>query len=143
MVPNVHDPEFWQRGPDDDLAELRRTCPVALQPEARFWAVSGHEQIVAMSKDSGTYSSAKGVLIGDLKRTVTGAESILYVDPPRHVAMRRIVNRGFTVRRVAQLEPVVERIVAEVLDEIDPTVPIDAVDDDRAPVLILMIAHML
>jgi cytochrome P450 len=143
VVPNVGDPEFWERGPDDELAQLRRSCPVAMVPEAGFWAVSGHEQIVAMSKDSGTYSSAKGVLIGDLKRTVTGAESILYVDPPRHVAMRRIVNRGFTVRRVAQLEPVVERIVAEVLDAIDPTVPIDAVDAVSAPVPILMIAHML
>ena len=143
VVPNVGDPEFWERGPDDELAQLRRSCPVAMVPEAGFWAVPGHEQIVAMSKDPGTYSSAKGVLIGDLKRTVTGAESILYVDPPRHVAMRRIVNRGFTVRRVAQLEPVVERIVAEVLDAIDPTVPIDAVDAVSAPVPILMIAHML
>jgi cytochrome P450 len=82
-------------------------------------------------------------LIGDLKRTVTGTESILYVDPPRHVAMRRIVNRGFTVRRVAQLTPILERIVDDVLDAIDPETPIDAVDAISAPVPILMIAHML
>src|SRR6478672_4404317 len=143
VVPNVGDPEFWKRGPDYELAQLRRSCPVAMVPEAGFWAVSGHEQIVAMSKDSGTYSSAKGVLIGDLKRTVTGTESILYVDPPRHVAMRRIVNRGFTVRRVAQLAPIIERIVADVLDAIDPAMPIDAVDAIGAPVPILVIAHML
>ena len=76
-----------------------------------------------ISKDPATFSSAKGVLIGDLKRTVTGTESILYVDPPRHVAMRRIVNRGFTVRRVAQLTPILEGIVADVLDAIDPSEP--------------------
>lgn len=143
MVPNVHDPEFWQYGPDRELAELRRGCPVARHPEAGFWTVAGHEQIVAISKNPATYSSSKGVLIGDLKRTVTGTESILYVDPPRHVAMRRIVNKGFTVRRVAELAPIVERITCEVLDAIDPTVPIDAVDAISAPVPILVIAHLL
>lgn len=142
-VPDVHDPEFWQREPDAPLAELRRTCPVAWQPEAGFWTVSGHAEVLEISKDPATYSSAKGVLIGDRKRTVTGAESILYVDPPRHVAMRRIVNRAFTVRRVAELAPVIERIVADVLDAIDPDQPIDAVDAISAPVPILVIAHML
>jgi cytochrome P450 len=141
-LPNVQDPEFWQRGPDDELAELRRNCPVARQ-EAGFWTVAAHDDIVRISKDPASFSSSKGVLIGDLKRTVAGTESILYVDPPRHVAMRRIVNRGFTVRRVAELTPILERIVADVLDAIDPDAPIDAVDAISAPVPILMIAHML
>jgi cytochrome P450 len=142
-VPNVHDPEFWQRGPDQELAELRRGCPVAANPEAGYWTVAAHDDIVRISKDPASFSSSKGVLIGDLKRTVTGTESILYVDPPRHVAMRRIVNRGFTVRRVAQLAPLLEQIVTDVLDAIDPSVPIDAVDAISAPVPILMIAQML
>jgi cytochrome P450 len=142
-VPNVHDPEFWRQGPDDELAELRRGCPVARQPEAGFWTVARHDEIVRISKDPTTFSSSKGVLIGDLKRTVTGTESILYVDPPRHVAMRRIVNRGFTVRRVAQLTPILEQLVTDALDEIDAGAPIDAVDAISAPVPILMIANML
>ena len=65
-VPDIADPEFWQRGPDDEFAELRRGCPVARQPEAGYWVVAGHEEIVAISKDPATYSSAKGVLIGDI-----------------------------------------------------------------------------
>ena len=142
-VPDVHDPEFWQGGPDDELADFRRSCPVALQPAAGFWVVAGHGEIVQISKDPATYSSARGVLIGDRKRKVTGAESILYVDPPRHVAMRRIVNKGFTVRRVEQLTPVVEDIVTRALDAIDADAPIDAVDAISAPVPILVIAHML
>lgn len=142
-VPDVADPEFWRREPDPALAELRRRCPVAPRPDGRFRMVSAHDDIVAMSKDPATYTSSKGVLIGDLKRTVTGTESILYVDPPRHVAMRRIVNRGFTVRKVAELAPVVQRIVRDVLDAIDPTAPVDVVDALCAPVPILVIAHML
>ena len=142
-VPHVDDPEFWRNDPDGQLAEFRRACPVGRESDGAFWLVSGHEQIVGISKDPETYSSSKGVLIGDLKRTVAGTESILYVDPPRHVAMRRIVNRGFTVRRIAEQAPVVEAIVERVLGAIDPTVPVDAVDAISAPVPILMIAHML
>ncbi len=142
-TPDVADPEFWNDEPDPALAELRRQCPVAPRADGKFWTVAAHDDIVAMSKDPGTYTSSKGVLIGDLKRTVTGTESILYVDPPRHVAMRRIVNRGFTVRKVAELAPVVERIVNDVLDAIDPTAPVDVVDALCAPVPLLVIAHML
>jgi len=142
-IPDVEVPEFWQHEPDAALAGLRRDCPVARQPTGRFWTVARHDDIVAMSKDPAAYTSSKGVLIGDLKRTVTGTESILYVDPPRHVAMRRIVNRGFTVRRVAELTPVIERIVTDVLDAIDPAQPVDAVDVLCAPVPLLVIAHML
>ncbi len=142
-IPDLEDPEFWQRNPDPALAGLRRDCPVARQPTGRFWTVARHDDIVTMSKDPAVYTSSKGVLIGDLKRTVTGTESILYVDPPRHVAMRRIVNRGFTVRRVTELTPVIERIVAGVLDAIDPARSVDAVDALCAPVPLLVIAHML
>ncbi len=143
QVPNVHDPSFWQSEPDHELGDLQRACPVARHQDEGFWVVASHEEISRISKDPATYTSAKGVLIGDLKREVAAAGSILYVDPPRHVTQRRIVNRAFTVRRVAELAPVVEQIVADVFDAIDPTSPVDAVDAISAPVPILVIAHML
>ncbi len=92
-TPNVHDPLFWQDQPDDELRDLRRACPVAPHQDEGFWVVAGHEDISRISKDPATYSSAKGVLIGDRKRKVAAGDSILYIDPPRHVTHRRIVNR--------------------------------------------------
>jgi cytochrome P450 len=142
-VPDVHDPEFWRGGPDEALREFRLACPVGRHLQAGFWAVAGHDEITRISKDPATFSSAKGVLIGDRGRTVAATDSILYVDPPRHVAQRRVVNKAFTVRKVALLTPVVERIVAEVFDAIDPATPVDAVDAVSAPVPILVMAHML
>jgi cytochrome P450 len=142
-TPKIDDPEFWQRGPDSELADLRRACPVAAMPESGFWAVTGHREIVEMSRDPESFCSSKGVLIGDVKRQVSGNDSILYIDPPRHVTMRRIVNKGFTVRQIAQQAEVVEKIVADVFDAIDPSVPLDAVDAISAPVPLLMIAHLL
>ncbi|SBS71112.1 Linalool 8-monooxygenase [uncultured Mycobacterium sp.] len=142
-APKIDDPEFWRDGPDRELAEFRRRCPVAELPDSGFWAVTGHAQITEMSKDPAAFISSKGVLIGDVNREVSGNDSILYVDPPRHVTMRRIVNRGFTVRRVAQLAELVESIAATVFDDIDPTMPVDAIDAISAPIPLLIIAHML
>jgi cytochrome P450 len=142
-IPPVDDPRFWQQGPDGELAQLRRRCPVAHQPDGRYWVVTGHQQIAEISKDPERFSSARGVLIVDRGRAVAAADSLLYVDPPRHGALRRIVNRGFTVRRVAALQPVIEKIVTDVLDAVAPNAPLDAVDAICAPVPLLVIAHLL
>jgi cytochrome P450 len=44
---------------------------------------------------------------------------IVAADPPEHTRIRRIVNRGFTARRMEQLKPKIEAIVADLLTGID------------------------
>ena len=39
---------------------------------------------------------------------------IIAMDPPRHVRLRRLVNKGFTPRIVAQLEPHVRAITQSI-----------------------------
>ena len=142
-VPPVHDPQFWQQGPDAELGDLRRRCPVTHQFDGQYWVVTGHQQIAEISKDPVSFSSARGVLIVDRGRAVAAADSLLYVDPPRHATLRRIINRGFTVRRIAALRPVIEKIVAEVLDAVEPGAPVDAIEALCAPIPLLVIAHLL
>jgi cytochrome P450 len=43
---------------------------------------------------------------------------IVGADPPQHTRLRRIVNRGFTARRMNQLRPSIEAIVADLLKDI-------------------------
>lgn len=43
---------------------------------------------------------------------------IVAADPPEHTRIRRIVNRGFTARRMAQLRPTIDAIVADLLADI-------------------------
>jgi len=95
-----------------------------------FWVVAGTKTSHGSARTPQRTAPPKGVLIGDRKRAVGAADSILYIDPPRHVTHRRIVNRAFTVRRVAGLAPVVERITRDALEAIDPTAPVEAVDAD-------------
>ena len=93
--------------PYPTYARLRAEAPVYRNDALDFYALSRHADVTAAFRDSGTFSSANGVSV---EPTATGphasrAMSFLAMDPPRHGRMRALVSRGFTPRRVADLEP--------------------------------------
>lgn len=40
------------------------------------------------------------------------------LDPPRHDALRALVSRAFTARRMVDMEPEIPRIAHELLDDV-------------------------
>ena len=46
--------------------------------------------------------------------------SLIFTDPPRHRQMRKLINSGFTRRRVSVLEPKIREIVRGILDGMEP-----------------------
>ncbi|HVB92967.1 MAG TPA: cytochrome P450 [Acidimicrobiales bacterium] len=137
------DPAFLAGNPDPELAELRRGCPVSWQTDAELWAVTGLREIQTVGKDPATFCSGRGVLLSDRGRDIAAEDSLLYLDPPRHEQYRKLVNRAFTPRRVAILEPRVRELTVELLDSIDPSRPVDLVDALCAPLPMLVIAELL
>ncbi|HJQ42744.1 MAG TPA: cytochrome P450 [Jatrophihabitantaceae bacterium] len=108
--------------PHDEFAALRSTAPISWieqPPEARagfegtgYWAVTRHEDVAAVSKNSEVFSSRENGVIIRLPET-TQRESveltrvvIINQDAPEHTLTRRIISRGFTPRAVAALEDV-------------------------------------
>jgi cytochrome P450 len=88
-------------------ARLREEAPVFHNPERGFFALSRHADVLAAIKDTATYTNTYGVSI-EPSASHPGAQiamSFLGLDPPRHTKMRALVSRGFTPRRVAELEP--------------------------------------
>ena len=57
---------------------------------------------------------------------------LITIDPPQHVRLRRLVNQGFTPRRVAQLEPHVRVLTERILDAVAPRGGCDLVTDIAA-----------
>ena len=51
---------------------------------------------------------------------------MIMMDPPMHERMRKLVNRAFTPRRIAEWEPVVQRVIGGYLDELDGAGGFDA-----------------
>jgi cytochrome P450 len=69
--------------------------------------------------------------------------AIIQMDPPRHAPHRKRVSPSLSVRRVAQLEDRVRAIARELLDDIDPTAVVDAVDSIAVPLPIMVIAELV
>ena len=99
-------------------ARLRAEAPVYRNDDLDFWALSRHADVTAAFRDAASFSNANGV---SLEPTATGPQaartmSFLAMDPPRHGRMRALVSRGFTPRRVAQLEPHILELTRLYLD---------------------------
>jgi cholest-4-en-3-one 26-monooxygenase len=126
------DPDIYVNGiPHADFAEMRRDDPVCWIPQARgsagfddegYWAVTRHADVMAVSRNSDTFSSRENTAIARFQPDMTreGIEMqqaiLLNMDPPQHTAQRAIVSRGFTPRAINSLRTALqaraERIVA-------------------------------
>jgi cytochrome P450/nitrite reductase/ring-hydroxylating ferredoxin subunit len=120
---DLTDLDVWERGvPYDWLALLRRDAPVFWQPEHEgrgFWAFTRYDDVVAVSKDWGTFSNELG---GTSLQDLTPAElearkSMLDTDPPAHTRMRAIVNKGFTPRVINAYEERIRVLAGGILEQ--------------------------
>ena len=112
-----YDPYAYQvhEDPYPVYRALRDEAPVYRNESLGFWALSRHADVLGAFKDVESFSSRHGV---SLDRDVfhAGADatmSFLAMDPPRHTRMRALVSRGFTPRRVSELEPRIRAIARE------------------------------
>jgi cytochrome P450 len=69
--------------------------------------------------------------------------SILNIDPPDHTRLRKLVSSVFTPRRVADLAPMIERIVDEHLDAVAERGEMDLIADLAFPLPFAVISEML
>jgi cytochrome P450 len=147
MVPSppLHDPAWWAGDPYPAFAELRAHDPVhRYEGEAgELWMITRHADVQAISRDPTTFCSGEGVLLTDITRPALANESIIQLDPPRHARHRKLVSPSLTVRRVAQLEDRVRSIARGLLDDLDPTEVVDAVDRIAVPLPITVIAELV
>src|SRR5215469_3939292 len=98
---------------------LRDEAPLYKSEAFEFWALSRHRDVLEALKDFETFSNRNGVSLdrdafhADAETTM----SFLAMDPPRHTRMRGLVSRGFTPRRVTDLEPRIRELATHYLDE--------------------------
>ncbi|MBX3283847.1 MAG: cytochrome P450 [Actinobacteria bacterium] len=119
-APLVYDPYAYEihEDPYPTYERLREEAPLYRNEERGFWALSRHADVLAGFRDSDTFSSAEGVSIDPAAsgphahRTM----SFLAMDPPQHGRMRGLVSRGFTPRRVADMEAGIRELTTQHLD---------------------------
>jgi cytochrome P450 len=69
--------------------------------------------------------------------------SVIASDPPNHSRLRNIVNRGFTPRSIAALEPRLREIANRALDRMLEKDEFDLVRDFTIPLPVMVIAELL
>jgi hypothetical protein len=101
--------------PYPTYAALREHAPVYFNADHKFWALSRHADVSAGFRDNERLSSADGVSLDPAATGPQAAQvmSFLAMDEPRHGRMRRLVAKGFTPRRVLDLEERVRAITDE------------------------------
>jgi cholest-4-en-3-one 26-monooxygenase len=138
MQPRLTDAQLYAGDPYPTYRWLRQHAPVYWDAESRFWVVSRHEDVVAVSKNPEVFSAAQGVLPES-----DSIVSIVCMDDPRHQRLRKLVNRGFTPRMVGMLAEKVRALTDELLDGIAARGTCDLVREVAVPLPLYIIAEML
>jgi cytochrome P450 len=127
-----------QEDPFTVLELARREQPVFYAEAFGLWVVTRHDDVLAVLKDHRSFSSE-----GALKSTskpyppevvavlAEGAPEMPYIieiDPPQHDRIRGPVTRAFTPRRIAELEPRIREITADLLDRLAGETQADIVE---------------
>jgi cytochrome P450 len=131
---SLFDPDTYRAGPPHAyLARLRREAPVcwhekpgpevtcASKLDAGYWVLSKYQDVIDVSRNPHLYSSAVGTafLFDAGEADLPGLQAMLVnMDPPGHVKYRRLVQRGFTPRMVAELEPRIRAHAKRIVDNV-------------------------
>lgn len=140
---------------------LRAQCPVVREPHHGVYMVTGYDEIVAVEADPQGFSScnqASGPFPGfpvplegdDVSEIVAQhreglpmGRNILTADPPRHTALRALVARHFTPKRLADTKPFMERVADQLIDEFVDKGQFELITDFSGPFALLNICELL
>jgi cytochrome P450 family 142 subfamily A polypeptide 1 len=132
------DGHFWARDPQAELAWLRRNEPVYWDEAGQVWGVARYDDVIAISKDPRTFSNAGGI-----RPDADPMPHMIDLDDPAHKRRRGLVNKGFTLRRVAAREPRIREIARGLIEHNRAKGEFDFVMDLAAWLPLIVIGDML
>lgn len=132
--------------------KIRNEMPVHWNERWRGWIVTRYDDVYAalhndrlMADTVTPYFQAmkpqdreKYALIYDVLNNWT-----VFIDPPKHTRLRRLMQRAFTPRAISKMREVVEAIVTRQLDKWEQKKQIDVIDDFAYPLPASVIATMI
>jgi len=115
-----------------------------------FWVISRHAETLAVLRDHVRFSSegggarsGGGTTLEDMPRGVGPGVMLNMMDPPRHTALRLLVNKGFKPRTIAGLESELRARTRRILDELSPRGRCDFLVEVAAELPLQAIAGLL
>jgi cytochrome P450 len=148
---DLADPRTYAEGiPHEAYRKLRERAPVAWHPYQDgpgFLALTGYDEVFAVSRDSATWSSEATAVFFDMPGPDEVVDQrgvmMLTMDPPRHTALRALVSKGFTPRQVAKLNERITGMARDVVDSVIERGECDFVTDVAGALPPYVIAELL
>ena len=130
LVFNPYNYDFHE-DPYPYYRRLRDEAPLYRNDELKFWALSRHSDVLAGFRNSTELSNIYGVSLDPISRNSEAHKvmSFLALDDPAHLRLRTLVSKGFTPRRIRELEPRVTEIAVQHLDVALQSDSFDYVDE--------------
>lgn len=147
---NPLDPAF-RENPYPFYSRLVREEPVHITPFG-VKAFSRYDDCVAILRDYKRFSSDDGQAQPDpaLQGETTNEYIVdredrpfLFMDPPDHTRLRRLVSIAFSAKTIEGMRPRIEELVTELLDAAEGKDEIDAIADLAYPLPVSVICEML
>ena len=133
--------------PHPHYHRMREIDPVLWNEDEREWIMTGYDACERVLRDPAFSSNpqhltdARPESISDLRGTMldVGTSILLFLDPPDHTRLRRLVGKAFTPRRVEELRPRIREIVDGLLDDAAEKGELDVVGElgYRLPVTVI------
>jgi cytochrome P450 len=117
LVLDPYDYDFHE-DPYPYYRRLRDEAPLYRNEELNFWALSRHRDVLEGFRNSTQLSNINGVSLDKsaFNPQAHRVMSILAMDDPGHLRLRTLVSKGFTPRRIRELEPRVLDLARSHLD---------------------------
>jgi cytochrome P450 family 142 subfamily A polypeptide 1 len=134
---DVLDPHFYD-DPWETYRWLRQESPIHWDERNQLWILSRHADVSHVSRHPERYSSAQGV-----RPRLDVPLSIIAMDDPEHTRQRRLINRGFTPRRVRAIGEHMRELTRGLLDDIAERGEVDFVEDFAIHLPLIIIAELM
>ncbi|OBI12946.1 cytochrome P450 [Mycobacterium sp. E2497] len=109
---------------------LREESPLYYNEQYDFYALSRFQDVSRALVDTGTFSSARGMILEVIKANIEIPPGIIvFEDPPVHDIHRKLLARMFTPRKIAELEDKIRAFCAQCLDPLVGTGRFDFIAD--------------
>ena len=137
-APLLHHAATYTHGvPYDYYRWLRDNDPVACLDHPSYageklWVVTRYADVQQVSRDASTYRNAPDPFIDDgINEPASGGSDQLMIslDAPDHMKLRKIINKGFTPKRVAELGDMLRTRTNDIIDGLAGQTSADLVHD--------------
>jgi len=132
------DGAFYGNDPHPQFTWMRANAPVYYDAANNVWGITRYADLKAVAADPSTFSNTGGI------RPDNGPLPMMIdMDDPDHLRRRKLVNRGFTPRRVRESEDRIRLVCDSILDAVCEQGSCDLVHDVAAPLPMIMIGDAL